>query len=230
MLFFFILKFLSFILVFNFTLFYLDDFKLSQNKYIIISQLLSFLLLLLFIFLLYYQVCCISSVIFVNDKGKNNPSVSIGARVEIGKDAATEISKGISSVGSNVGLAGTIAAIFSSVAKVIGKNSMPPVQKAGVVIDSSIIGAGIHMGASALNKLNSNTGSSSTKQLPTSGSISTGIDKNDIVNKLVDDYNNSVLSDLLLAINMITSACLGLIIILSFMILFKFYFNEEKIK
>lgn len=128
---------------------------------------------------------CISSVIFVDDPGKNNPNVSIGAKVEIGKDAATEISKGISSVGSNVGLAGIVGAVTASVAKVVAKSSMPPVQKAGIVIGSSVIGAGIHIGASALNRSNSSTGSSSNKQLLNSGS--TGIDKSDNFNKLIDD-------------------------------------------
>ena len=36
-----LLSFLFFILFINFTLFYLDDFKLSQNKYIITLQILT---------------------------------------------------------------------------------------------------------------------------------------------------------------------------------------------
>ena len=36
-----LLYFLSFILFLNFTLFYLDDFKLSQNKYIKTLQILT---------------------------------------------------------------------------------------------------------------------------------------------------------------------------------------------
>jgi hypothetical protein len=55
----FIISFLSYILVFNFVFFYLDDFKLSQNRYIRFSQILSPLLLVLFIILFYYEAILI---------------------------------------------------------------------------------------------------------------------------------------------------------------------------
>lgn len=39
-----------------------------------------------------------------NPSNSGKPSVSIGATVEIGQEAAKEISQGISSLGSNIGL------------------------------------------------------------------------------------------------------------------------------
>ena len=133
-----------------------------------------------------------------------------------------EIGKGISSVGSNVGLAGTIGAVSAGVAKVLGKSSLPPVQKVGVVVAGYLIGAGIHVGASAINK---STGFTT----PTSDVKTSNI--SDSALKLLPDYtNNSDLINLILSVNMITYACFSLIIILSRMILFKFYLKEDKIK
>lgn len=206
----------------NFSLFCLDGYKLSHNKYIKILQLLSPLLLLIFLFLSYYRFGFNYTQIFLDDSNKNNNNVSIHGKVEIGKDAATEISKGISSIGSNVGLAGTIGAVTAGVSKVVCKGSLPPVQKASIVLGSSVIGAGIHIGASALNRLNNNKESYATKNLS-----NFGVDKS---NKFMDQGSNSVLSDLILSIDMITSACLSLIIILSIMIFFKFFLNQDKIK
>ena len=49
-----LLYFLSFILFLNFTLFYLDDFKLSQNKYIKTLQILTPIWLLLVVVIYFY--------------------------------------------------------------------------------------------------------------------------------------------------------------------------------
>ena len=50
----FIITLLSYLLAFNFTIFYLDDFNYSDNKYVRISQRLSILFLLLILVLIYY--------------------------------------------------------------------------------------------------------------------------------------------------------------------------------
>ena len=214
----FLLSILSFILFFNFTLFYLDDFKFSTNKYIKFTQVLSPLFILIFIIISYYEsISIFNNVLFIDDPNKN-PNISIGARVEIGKDAATEISKGISSVGSNVGLAGTVGAVTAGVSKAVAKSSIPPMQKAGIVLGGAIIGGGIHVAGSALNRLNSATG------------FSTNNASDNNIPKLLDDSSNSGLKDLILGIDMITYACFSLVIILSLMILFKFYLDENNIK
>ncbi len=109
----FTISLLTYILVFNITMFYLDDFGLSKNKYIRLTQILSPLFFVLLIILFYYQsIYSFNNILYVDDPIKNNPNISIGAKVEIGKDAATELSKGTSNLGSKVGLAVTIGGCF----------------------------------------------------------------------------------------------------------------------
>ena len=191
----FIIDILVFILVFNITLFYLDDFKLSSNGYFKVSQILSPFLLALLIGIVLLEIHIfysqyggvtfnllkegveikdsneISSILFMTGSNDKNSNISIGANVEVGKEAASEISRGISSLGSNVGLAATVGAMASSVSKVVSNSSLPPVQKAGLVVFSGAIGAGIHVGASTVNKINSSSTSSSSN---TSSGVSGG--------------------------------------------------------
>lgn len=209
---------LSFIIFFNITLLYLDDFNLSNNKYIKISQIISPLLIILLLILIYYEsISNVNNLIFVDNPNKN-PNISIGAKVEVSKEAGHEISKGISNIGYNIGLAGTISAVTAATAKVVGKSSLPPVQKAGIVIAGAAAGGAIHVASSAINKLNSN------KNIPDSSteSITT-------VNKFIADSANTPLNDLIFGIEILNYACLSLIIYLFFIILFKFFLNEDKI-
>lgn len=232
----------SFILSFSFILFYLDDFKLSTNKYIKLLQILSPLFLVLLLILSYYDLIShFNSFVFATDPSNNpsnpniNPNVSIGAKVEIGQDAAKEISQGISTLGRNIGMAGTVGAVAAASAKVLSKATIPPVQKVGIVLTSAAVGAGIYVGGTALNTFtnynssNSN-GSGSTSTNTTTSVDSTASNVSDIVNKLMDDSINSPLKDLIFSIDIINYACLSLIIILFMIISFKYYLNEENIK
>ena len=59
-------------------------------------------------------------------------------------------------------MAGTVAGAAEAAGKSIVKSSLPPVQKAGIVIASGVAGAGIHLISSNLNKVissNKTTGS-----------------------------------------------------------------------
>ena len=222
-----IIGLLSYLLVFNLCLLYLDDFKLSNNKYIRYTQILSPLLLLILIISLYYEsISIINTVLFLNEDKNSNVSLGVGANVEIGKEAAVEISKGISSVGSNVGFAATVGAVTTGVAKVLAKSSLPPTQKAGIVVMSSLIGAGIHVTGSAANRLN-NMESSTTNIAGVNTNNNIG---NNISKFINDSANNNAILDLIFGLNMITYGCLSLIIILSLILLFKFFFNEDNIK
>jgi hypothetical protein len=216
-----VIPLLSLILSINLVLFYLDDFKLSSNKYIKILQILSPLFILLF-FLGIYSIMPSVDILYASQPGKGGPSVTVGAQVEIGQEAAKEISRGISSLGSNIGLAGTVGAVATATAKVIAKSPLPPLQKAAVVLGGAVIGGAVHSGFSTINKIqNSNPG-----ETPTSGS-STG---SDIVKKFVADNTGDPLKDLVFSIDLINYACLGLIIVLAMILLFKFYLNEESFK
>ena len=119
-----LLSFLFFILFINFTLFYLDDFKLSQNKYIRTLQILTpiWLLLVVFIFLYLNILTFNPGPIFLDGDQTTNNTVNIGGRVEMNRDAAGVI-------GRNIGIAGTVAGVYGAVGNAIAKSSLPPSQK-----------------------------------------------------------------------------------------------------
>lgn len=125
-------------------------------------------------------------------------------------------------IGRNIGIAGTIAGVSGAVGKAIAKSSLPPLQKAGIVVGSGIAGGAIHVGTSVLNRV-VNTSSNTP---PTSIIISS----NNGVNKLIPGSEYSDLMLLILSIDTLTCVCLGFITILFMMILFKFYLNEDKVK
>ena len=209
---------LFFILFLNFILFYLDEFRLSQNKLIKFLQILTPIWLLLIVFIFFYlNILTFNNVLFLDEDKTINNTVSIGGSVEMNRDAAEVI-------GRNIGIAGTVAGVSGAVGKAIAKSSMPPLQKAAVVVGAGIAGGAIHVGTSVINRV-VNTPSSST---------TTSITSNlpDGVNKLVADSGNgySDLMLLILSIDTLTCVCLSLIFILFMMILFKFYLNEEKVK
>ena len=143
-----LLSFLSFILFLNFTLFYLD-FKLSKNKYIRTLQILTpiWLLLVVFIFLYLNILTFNPGPVFLDGDQTTNNTVNIGGKVEMNRDAA-EV------VGRNIGIAGTVAGVSGAVGNAIAKSSLPPLQKAGIVVGAAIVGGGgIHVGTSLVNSL-----------------------------------------------------------------------------
>ena len=72
-----ILIFLTFILSLNFVLFYLDDFKLSTNKYIKLLQILSLLLVLWLILFFYDFISNLDSVLLATDPNKNPTKLDV---------------------------------------------------------------------------------------------------------------------------------------------------------
>ena len=49
-------------------------------------------------------------------------------------------------IGRNVGIAGTVAGVSGAVGNAIAKSSLPPLQKAGIVVGAGIAGGAIHIG------------------------------------------------------------------------------------
>lgn len=127
-------------------------------------------------------------------------------------------------IGRNIGIAGTIAGVSGAVGKAIAKSSLPPLQKAGLVVGAGIAGGAIHVGTSVINRV-VNTPCSTTTP-PTTSNLPDGVNK--LMADLGDGYSDLML--LILSIDTLTCVCLGLIVILFRMILFKFYLNEDKIK
>jgi hypothetical protein len=55
--------------------------------------------------------------------------VYLHGHVNVTKEAAQELSKGMSTIGSQLGLGGTMVGLATAVGKVIAKSGMPPLQK-----------------------------------------------------------------------------------------------------
>jgi len=64
--------------------------------------------------------------------------------------------------------------VTAGVAKVLVKSPLPPVQKAGIVMAVALVSAGIQVSASALNRLNSSSISSTPAGSSTSN-LSKGV-------------------------------------------------------
>lgn len=75
----------------------------------------------------------INSVIFsdficyVNDEN----GVNLHGHVNVTKQAATELSKGMNTIGTQIGLGATMVGVGSAVGKSVAKSSMPPFTKGG---------------------------------------------------------------------------------------------------
>jgi hypothetical protein len=215
---------LSSLFTFSFVLFYLDDFKLSKNNLIKYIQIISFISIPLYlIYSLYNIVSMIDIVCYVNDKGNNaNPDIDFNATVSIGKDAAAELAKGMQTVGSQIGLGASIVGIGTAVGKGIAKSAMPPLQKAGIIVGSSLITG---LGHSVISNVNRNKVLHyNTSIRSTTSSNST----NDVLNNFIDNTtSSSPIENLLFDIGALNYTCLSLVIILIIQILFKFYLKDS---
>src|ERR1700746_866359 len=74
-------------------------------------------------------------IYFINE----NNDINLNNQVTITKEAGKAISQGLQVIGSNLGLAATITGIAGAVSKTIAKTSIPPLQKAGIVVGSSAL-------------------------------------------------------------------------------------------
>ena len=90
----------SFLWTSSFTLLYLNNFKLSSNTSIKYIQIYSLTLIPLYIvYSIYTMIDSINIINYADNKDSVN--LTAKANIDIGKEAATEISKGISSLGNN---------------------------------------------------------------------------------------------------------------------------------
>ena len=217
------------LLFFYLTIFYIDDFKLSNNKLVKYSQIIIFISFIIYIIfsiisiylgdhiLLNYTICHIKS-----DDVKDvleNKDVTLKGKVVLDKDAGAEVARGLSNLGTNVGLGACVGALAGGVAK----SSIPPFQKAGLVVASGIAGAVLHTGASAINA-----------QTHTANSISkcSGSTSQSTLSKNVNQFIGSVddltpLEILLQCICILNSLCIWTMIFLSMQIFFKVYLNDK---
>ena len=124
------------------------------------------------IYLCYIEVFNLELLFRTGDNNKNvNPTINLGAQVEINKEAGEQIANSIGAVGRNIGLAGSIGGLAAAAAKAISHSYLPPLQKVAAVGLAGTGGAGIFVAGSALNKaINGNPTASSSND--SSGAIS----------------------------------------------------------
>ena len=73
-------------------------------------------------------------VCYAKDEG-----VNLHGHVNVTKEAATELSKGMSTIGSQWGLGATIVGVSTAVGKAVAKNGIPPIQKASLILASGVV-------------------------------------------------------------------------------------------
>ena len=198
-------------------LLYFDDFKLSSNKYLKYLQIFSFICIPL------YTMYYLSTFPFIWNiicSVKDSNDINLHGHVSLNKEAATEISAGISKIGSNLGSGASIAGIAGAVGKTITKSSIPPVQKAAIVVGSGLLGGLIHSGISHINR-------ASTLDNMTINSNNNISDINASINKLVDDTITSPLEGLLFSIQGINAICFTFTLILVIQLFIRFHVKEN---
>jgi hypothetical protein len=147
---------------------------------------------------------------------KDNNDIHLHGHVSVNKDTGKFIGQGMYNIGSNIGLGASVAGISSAVAAGISKSSIPPLQKAGIIMAGGVVGGVVHTIASAINRNNNiqyNSSSSSS---------------NNNVSNLIDLSNNSSpLETLLQSINILSDVSLFLLLILSLQLFYKFIINDK---
>jgi len=120
-------------------------------------------------------------------------------------------------IGTQLGLGATTVGVGTAVAKTIAKSSLPPIQKAGIVIGSSMLGGLFHSSLSHYNNSRLNNGYLSN---PTSN-------RDPNISKFLDDNIYSPLEGLLINLELTNYVCIYLLIMLVIQLVFKFYFKDN---
>jgi len=234
-----------FLLVFliSFILAYLDNFRLSHISIIRYIQIFS-CISAPFIILLsaYNNIMPIDFINYIKDNDSNTINLHGHGHVNLDKEAGKAIGQGLSTIGSQIGLGATIVGIGGAVGKAIAKSSLPPVQKAGVIIGGALISGFGHSVITAINRntisansanivatatnVTTNTATTTSSVTNTGATISTG-DINSYISKFMDDSNISPMQELLFDIYGLNATCLSLILILIIQIMFKLYLNNN---
>lgn len=82
----------------------------------------------------------------------NDKYINLHGHVSLYKEVAKHIGQGLNTIGSNIGLSATIAGLSTAVAKGLTRSSMPPLQKAGVILGAGILGGITHSNISNYNR------------------------------------------------------------------------------
>lgn len=214
----------SFLFISSLVLLYLYDFKLSLVNLFKYVQIFSFICIPL------YVIYCIHNLPYTFLSGiilcaKDNNDIKLHGHVSLDKEAAKEVSKGLHTIGS-VGLGATMAGVATAVGKCIAKSSLPPFQKAGVVLGASMIGGLFHSKITTVHR-NKNLYDENIKDSTISSVKPSNINDSNISKLIEDNTLSSPLQDLLLNLEITAYVCITMLILLIIQILFKFYFKNS---
>ena len=190
-------------------LLYLDDLKLSNVKLLKYMQILSFVCIPLFsLYYMYYisYILISDTISFINDKN----DINLHGHIILDKETGKSIGDGMQTIGSNIGLGAAMAGVATAVGKAVAKSSVPPIQKAGIIIGASIISGLFHSKITTVNrnkilKENINNNIVSDNNVISDLNISKFIDGN---------LSSSPLQDLLLNLEITNYVCISMIVLL----------------
>jgi hypothetical protein len=204
------------------TLFCLDGFRLSNIRLIKYIQLFTFVFIPLYLLFYIYNVFnifLINKVLFENICCMaDNKDINLHGHVSVNAEAGKAIGRGLQTIGTQIGLGATMVGVATAVGKAMAKSGMPPLQKAGVIIGSSVLSGLAHSRISIMNRNMINE---------TDLNTSTSIDSNFNISKFLSETISSPLQDLLVNFEMTNYVCLSLIYIIIIQLLFKMYFKDE---
>ena len=220
------------------TLFMLDGFKFSKNKNIKYLQIVLFSMFIFYLFSWFYQNSLVLPILNINPEDLNNKTdIVLKGKVVLDKQAAAEVAEGISSLGSNVGFAATVGALAGSISKGVVKTSLPPIQKAGIIMGGGLAGAVLHVGGSAINaqthaaarlKQHSNN-PENLSNINTTNDLLKNAEIKKFMGSSID--SSSPLEILLWCINTLSKISLILIVIIIIQIIFRYFLiDQSKLK
>lgn len=215
----------SFLFTSSIVLLYLDEFKLSNVKFIKYIQIFSFIVIPLYALYQLYNIPhrYILDVIF---HVKDNNVINLHGHISLDKQAGKAIGQGMNTIGSNIGLGATKAGVGTAVGKTIAKSSMPPVQKAGIVLGASMIAGLFHSNITTVN-INKIMGERIKNDFINTVDSSSNANNSNI-NKLLDDnLSSSPLQDLLSNIEITNYLCISMVILLIIQIIFKLHLKDN---
>jgi hypothetical protein len=198
--------------------FYLDNFKFSNVNIIKNIQIFSFISIPFVIILFTYNLILSTDIInYVND---NENNVNLHGNISFDKEAGKAIGQGLNTIGSQLGLGGTMVGIGTAVSKTVAKGGMPPLQKekAGLVVGTSLIAG---LGHSLISSANRGAVKAENISSVPSNNITSHL------NKLIDDSSVSPLQDLLFNGEMMSYVCLGILYILILQFIFKLHIKNN---
>jgi hypothetical protein len=175
-------------------------------------KLIQIFSLAVMLFLLIVTICITYSLQDIICFAKDNP-VNLHGHVTMNEGAGKYIGQGLNTIGSNIGLGASMAGIASAVSKGIAKSSMPPLQKAGIIMAGAVSGGFAHSIITTVNRKN------------ISNVHHDYIHSN--INKFVNDSSSSSLQTLLFDIEGLNITCLSLVILLIIQTIFKLHLKDN---